>query len=50
MFGPERPELTFAEIRRATDLPARGGPVPEWAPKFEKRFELTIVELYGSHE
>ncbi|WAL67836.1 IclR family transcriptional regulator [Amycolatopsis cynarae] len=22
VFGPERPELTFAEIRRATDLPA----------------------------
>ncbi|WP_051791526.1 AMP-binding protein [Amycolatopsis jejuensis] len=29
---------------------AWGVPVPEWAPEFERRFGLTIVELYGSVE
>ncbi|GAA2352331.1 AMP-binding protein [Streptomyces violaceusniger] len=35
------------------DNPVRlawGVPVPDWAPKFEERFGLTIVELYGSVE
>jgi len=35
------------------DNPVRlawGVPVPEWAPRFEERFGLTIVELYGSVE
>ncbi len=33
------------------DNPARlawGVPVPDWAPEFERRFGLTVVELYGS--
>jgi crotonobetaine/carnitine-CoA ligase len=35
------------------DNPVRlawGVPVPEWAPQFEERFGLTVVELYGSVE
>ena len=36
-----------------SDNPVRlawGVPVPEWAPQFEHRFDLEIVELYGSVE
>lgn len=29
---------------------AWGVPVPDWAPQFEQRFRLTVVELYGSVE
>lgn len=50
---------TLSILRKAEPRPddannpvrlAWGVPVPEWAPEFEKRFGLQIIEVYGSVE
>ncbi|HEY4035630.1 MAG TPA: AMP-binding protein [Ktedonobacteraceae bacterium] len=42
---PPRPDDTDNPVRLAW-----GVPVPKWAAEFERRFDLQIVELYGSTE